>query len=134
MSIDSTKNWIRKAENDFKIGKDEIITEEPATDAICFPMQQCVEKYLKAFLIFNGKEIRKTHDIAELIEKCCEIDPSFEDLYNINADELTSYAVEIRYPEEFYFPSLQEAEKAIEIAEKVKFFILKKLRNSGLEI
>lgn len=34
--------WIRKAENDFKIGKDELSTEEPATDMICFHMEQSV--------------------------------------------------------------------------------------------
>lgn len=134
MSIESTKKWLRKAESDLKIGKDEIKTEEPATDAICFHMQQCVEKYLKAFLIFNHKEIRKTHDIAELIENCCEIDSSFAELYRIEADRLTNYAVEIRYPEEFYFPSIQEAEESIKIAEQAKNFIIKKLKDKGFEI
>jgi len=134
MSKESVKNWIRKAESDLKTGKDEIITEEPATDAICFHMQQCVEKYLKAFLIFHEKEIRKTHDIAELIEQCCDIDPYFESLYSINADKLTNYAVEIRYPEEFHFPSIEEAEEAIKIAEQVRKFILEKLKDKGFEI
>ncbi|MCL6542641.1 MAG: HEPN domain-containing protein, partial [Roseiflexus sp.] len=58
--------WIRRAESDLKIGRDELVTEDPATDAICFHMQQCAEKYLKAFLIFHGKEIPRTHDIAFL--------------------------------------------------------------------
>jgi len=34
------KDWILKAESDLKIGKDEIQTKDPATDAICFHMQQ----------------------------------------------------------------------------------------------
>ena len=55
-------------------------SESPATDAVCFHMQQCIEKYLKAYLIFNGKEIRKTHDLAELISNCVEIDESFNTL------------------------------------------------------
>jgi len=37
------EKWILKAENDLKIAKDEILTENPATDAICFHAQQCVE-------------------------------------------------------------------------------------------
>ena len=37
--------WIRRAESDLKIGRDELVTEDPATDAICFHMQQCAEKY-----------------------------------------------------------------------------------------
>ncbi len=28
--------WVRRAESDLKIGKDELVTEDPATDAICF--------------------------------------------------------------------------------------------------
>jgi len=62
MNTETVRKWILKAENDLKIAKDEIQTEDPATDAVCFHAQQCVEKYLKAFLVFNNKEIRKTHE------------------------------------------------------------------------
>ncbi len=134
MNEDTVKNWIIKAENDFKIGKDEMETDKPVTDMVCFHMQQCAEKYLKAFLIFNGKEIRKTHDISEIINQCKKIDPSFSDLLEITADILTQYAIEIRYGEMFYFPSVEEARKAIEIAEKVKSFVLKKLKEKGFDI
>ncbi len=96
MNEDTVRKWIAKAESDLKIGKDEMLTKNPATDAICFHMQQCVEKYLKAFLIFNGKEIRKTHNIAELIKACSEIDAEFKNLFDIGAVELTDYAVEVR--------------------------------------
>ncbi len=79
MSHQSTREWILKAESDLKIGRDELATENPATDAICFHMQQCAEKYLKAFLIFHGKEIRKTHVIADLIRKCIQVDERSEE-------------------------------------------------------
>lgn len=61
-------------------------------------MQQCVEKYLKAFLIFHNQEFRKTHDLSELIEQCRELDPDFEKLLELNVDRLTEYAVELRHP------------------------------------
>ncbi|PKP57228.1 MAG: DNA-binding protein [Candidatus Altiarchaeales archaeon HGW-Altiarchaeales-1] len=131
MNPETIKNWITKAESDLKVGKDEMQTENPATDAICFHMQQCVEKYLKAYLIFNDKEIRRTHDIGELIKSCSEIDKDFEKLFDINTDELTHYAVEIRYGDEFYFPSIEETKEAIEITEKVKDFVSKKLKEKG---
>jgi HEPN domain-containing protein len=133
MNRESARNWIRKAENDLKIGKDEMKTDNPATDAVCFHMQQCVEKYLKSYLIFNSKEFRRTHDIAELIDYCSEINPEFQELYKMNADKLTKYSVEIRYAEELYFPSIEEAEEAIKIAEQVKDFVLKKLKAEGFE-
>ncbi len=59
MNEKTVKEWIKKADHDLKIGKDEYTTKDPVTDMICFHMQQCVEKYLKAYLIFHGKEIKK---------------------------------------------------------------------------
>ena len=131
MNEETVKNWITKAENDFKIGKDEMQTENPATDGICFHMQQCVEKYLKAYLIYHSKAFRKTHDIAELIELCSEIEPEFKELYKTGAVELTDYAVEVRYGDEVYFPTLEEAKEAIEVCEKVKEFVITKLKEKG---
>lgn len=131
MNEETMRNWIRRAENDLKIGKDEIATDRPVLDMVCFHMQQCAEKYLKAFLIFHGKEIRKTHDIGEIINQCKKIDPDFSFLLDINADTLTKYAVEIRYGEVFYYPSPEEAKEAIKIARKVKDFVLKKLKEKS---
>jgi HEPN domain-containing protein len=123
MGIDDiVLNWIKKAESDLKTAKDEIQTENPAEDTICFQGQQCIEKFLR---------FGKTHNIAELIELCKEIDEDFEKLYDIKAESLTPYAVEIRYPDEFYFPSLEEAKEAIKIAEEVKSFVIEKLNKSG---
>jgi len=134
MNKETVKNWITKAEGDLKIGKDEMLTESPATDAVCFHMQQCIEKYLKVYLIFNEKEIRKTHDLAELIANCTEIDESFNTLLKPDIVKFTDYAVEIRYGEEFYFPTLDETNEAIEICEKVREFIINKLKEKGLDI
>jgi HEPN domain-containing protein len=124
-------NWIKKANEDLKIALDELNTQDPASSAICFHAQQCVEKYLKAFLIYNGKPIRKTHNITAIIKDCTDLDKSFEYLFELEADELTKYAVEVRYGEEEYFPSVDEAREAVEIAKKVKEFVLKKLKERG---
>jgi len=132
MNRETIKKWILKAENDLKIAKDEMLTENPATDAICFHAQQCVEKYLKAYLISKDKETSKTHDILFLIKQCLLIDNEFNYLLELNADSLTSYAVEIRYPDDFYFPSLEEAKEAIEICEKVKQFVINKFKEMGI--
>lgn len=132
MSKERVKDWIAKAENDLKTAKDELNTEEPATDTVCFHAQQCVEKYLKAYLVLNNKEFRRTHNIAELLSLCITIDPSFESLRNLRIHELTIYATELRYPEFFYTPSLIEAKIAIEMAEKVKKFVKNKIEERGL--
>ncbi len=122
-----------KADNDLKIAKDELGVENPVTDMVCFHAQQCVEKHLKAFLIFNGREIPRTHDIAHLIALCAELDPEFENLNRVEVVALTDYAVEARYPEDFYFPDIEEAMKAVKIAEEVKSFVSRKLKELGYE-
>jgi len=131
--IDKVKNWLSIADDDLKTVYNELKAKEPVTRAICFHAQQCVEKYLKAYLTFKQKYFRKTHDIEELIFLCLETDKEFEKLRDIKAHELIKYGVEVRYPDEFYLPSMEEAERAAEIAEKVKNFVLSKLKESGFE-
>lgn len=121
------KNWLIKADNDPKVAKNELNIDKPVTDVICFHAQQCVEKYLKAYLGLNDVEFRKTHNIAELIELCKDKDQEFSGLYELRVQELTTYATELRYPEYFYIPSLEEAKEAVIIAEHVRDFVLKKL-------
>jgi HEPN domain-containing protein len=49
----------------------------------------------------------------------------------MSANKLTRYAVETRYPDEFYIPSLEEAKESVRIAEKVRSFIVEKLKKAG---
>lgn len=109
-------------------------SENPATDTICFHSEQCVEKYLKAYLVLNDKEFRRTHNIAEILSLCINIDPSFEYLKDLKVYELTIYATELRYPEFFYIPSLKEAQTAVEIAEKTRDFVRRELIKEGLDL
>lgn len=90
--------WILKAESDLKVAQDELVTKNPATDAICFHSEQCAEKYFKAFLVYCNKEIPRTHNIAELIYRCAEIEPEFQSLLDTDVPFLTAYAVAMRYP------------------------------------
>lgn len=127
MNKNVVRLWWQKADNDLKAGKDELITENPATDTVCFHMQQCAEKYLKSFLVFNGKEIANTHNIALLLQQCIAIDVSFEKLKTANIAILTAYAVGSRYPDDFYMPPVSESQAAVTIAEDVRTFVLAKI-------
>ncbi len=128
------RNWLAKAGSDLKIGRDEMQTTQPATDMVCLHMQQCVEKYLKAYLALHQRRFRRTHDIAELIEQCKEIDAEFEALYQLRADRLTIYGVEVRYPDDFYLPTSEGARVCVEIALAAREFLSNKLRRAGLEM
>ena len=121
------KKWLEFAEMDLKLAK--LALENGIYIHAAFHSQQAVEKYLKAFLIKNKRKYPKTHDIKFLINLCKEIDEEFSELFKIEADKLTFYSVEARYPEIEIEVSKQEAKEAIEIAEKVKQFVLRKLGN-----
>ncbi len=59
-----------------------------------------------------------------------DLDSEFFELYEISS-KLSSYAVDVRYPMEGdYDISIEDAHRAIEIAEKIKKFILNKLKSS----
>jgi hypothetical protein len=42
---------------------------------------------------------------------------------------MTSYAIELRYPDDFYIPSRKETEKAYADALKVKILIVSKIKD-----
>lgn len=104
-------NWIKKALEDLKVAEHELSLEENqmVTSAICFHSQQAVEKLLKAYLTSKNIKVGKTHDIAYLLQLCINQDSDFIELKKLNVDQLTFYAVEIRYPDDFYIPSMKEA-------------------------
>lgn len=133
MNEDAVRNWILKAEGDLKVGRDEMNTEAPVTDAVCFHMQQCCEKYLKAFLIFHGAEAPKTHNLAALVNRCEKFESDFRTLLESGIDQLTDFAVEVRYGEEFYIPPAEEAQQAVIMAETVRNFVLKKFEERGFK-
>ncbi|MDL1957396.1 MAG: HEPN domain-containing protein [Candidatus Desulfofervidus auxilii] len=91
-----------------------------------FHSQQAVEKYLKAFLTYHNKHFGKTHNIPLLIDLCKEIDLSFEALLKLDFSILFPIGVTIRYPIDREITE-EEAKEALEISEKVREFILKKL-------
>jgi HEPN domain-containing protein len=89
---------------------------ESFAGTICFHAQQAVEKYLKAFLIYNNIDFPRTHDVDFLIQECQQID---EKSFNIDLKSLTEFGVFFRYPDDFYVPGINETEEYIKIANLV---------------
>jgi HEPN domain-containing protein len=121
------QRWLQKAESDVKAAKYLLKVEDAPTDVICFHCQQAIEKYLKAYLTFRDIRVMKIHDLEVLLNMCVEKDRAFESLEKDKISSLSSFATEVRYPDEFYIPSAEEAKESFELALKVKDFVLKKL-------
>jgi len=64
-----TQEWINKAEEDYIIAIREFKTETVIYNAHGFHCQQCVEKYLKAYLQEINIEFEKTHDLEFCYEE-----------------------------------------------------------------
>lgn len=120
-----TKKWLIKAMNDLKVMRNErnMKGDDLVTDAICFHAQQAAEKFLKAYLVAYDIEFGKTHNLKILLKQCADHDADFK---KVTVGDLSDYAVEVRYPDEFYDPTIEEVDENISIAESIKEFILKK--------
>jgi HEPN domain-containing protein len=93
-----TRDWVKKAENDFKVAA-QILgrRKDVVPDAACFFCQQCVEKYLKARLVEAGIPFPRTHDLLSLLNLCVRREPLWSAYAHV-VDEMTDYAVDFRYP------------------------------------
>lgn len=122
------QEWFKKANNDLRNA--EILLNcgdnEIPYDTLCFHCQQASEKYIKGYLICKGMDFPKTHNLADLIGICNQTDISFSK-YITEMEKLTPYAVEIRYLDDFYMPSEEEAREAYKIASAIKIFIKQKI-------
>jgi HEPN domain-containing protein len=93
-----TQEWIDKAEGDFATAQRELqVQEMPNYDAVCFHPQQCVEKYLKAYLQEANIAFNKIHDLSRLLDLLLPVEPNWETL-RLRLEVLNAYAVEFRYP------------------------------------
>jgi len=120
------KKWLIKAIEDFNAAKYivDLSDEKILTSIVCFHCQQAVEKLLKAYLVAKKIDFAKTHNLEILLKLCIDLDKEFR---NISIGNLSDYAVEIRYPDEFYTPSIEEAKECFIIASNVKAFVFEKL-------
>jgi HEPN domain-containing protein len=113
------RDWAQKAENDLKNAAHTLgMGKACPTDTVCFHAQQCVEKYLKVFLVSKEIDFPKTHDIKELISL---LPPrSRPQVTPEEQRRLTDYATVTRYPGDYEVISLAETRRALKIARRVR--------------
>jgi len=125
------REWISKADNDLKNAVHTLkLGKECPTDTVCFHAEQCVEKYLKAFLVLLEKPFPKTHDIESLISlmpRDIRLGLTIEE-----QRRLTEYATVLRYPGPYETVALSEAKQAVKLAQRVQRKIRKLLEKKPL--
>ena len=86
-----------------------------------FNIQQVIEKYLKGYLLSQGWELRRIHNLDTLLNEAIIHEPSLEK-FRLACQKITEYYIEERYPfivsselaEEEIRESLSIAERMIE--------------------
>lgn len=94
----ATRAWVDKAEADYAAAL--LLRrsrKKHSRDIVCFHLQQCVEKYLKARLVEASLTFPRTHDLEQLLVFTLPIEPMWLVL-RPGIASLTDYAVEVRYP------------------------------------
>ena len=89
------KDWLRIAEKD--LGRVELMLEAEDPDAAGFYLQQTTEKFLKAFLLSNGWQLKRIHDLETLLNDALQFDPSLEEFRDI-CQRVTGFYFLDRYP------------------------------------
>ena len=121
---DYIQKWLIKAEHDL-LNAQTVVEHNPIIlDTACFHCQQAAEKYLKSFLIHKGVVVEKTHNLHFLLELCSQHDADF---LNIDVKNLNDFGVEIRYPDNFLDPSMQDTKEYLEVVLKIQKMVLEKI-------
>ena len=120
MIREEARKWLMFAEKDLRMARGgEVIGE---IDLAAYHLQQVVEKSLKALIVFYDLPVKvktfRTHNIDTLIKilKAGGIDVPD---YVKDAVDLTRYAFEVRYPDDYRPVSEEEYEEAYEVAVRV---------------
>jgi len=120
--------WLKFAKENLLYARAGMKEDFSPYHTICFLCQGSAEKYLKTYLIWNGWELKKIHDLSELLDFCNKYDISFEVLFP-ECELLNDYISEARYPADLFFESISknDAIEAIDAAGKIEKFVLNKL-------
>ncbi|MGH8066225.1 MAG: HEPN domain-containing protein [Candidatus Entotheonellia bacterium] len=95
--------WLRQAEHDLAIARGH--QERGDFWDTCFMAEQAAQKALKVLLIGHGHRSVPIHSVAQLAERCAQVDPAFA--VHITAGRvLDQYDIPTRYPDALAPPAV----------------------------
>lgn len=131
--IASVREWAKHADDDLRVADHTLAMEDQCPfRLVAYHAQQCAEKYLKGFLVLHGVDFPYTHNIARLVELCGEHGARAEDYKD--AEELTPFAITVRYPGDDEPVSESEARRALHIARALREMVRSDLAAQGVAL
>ncbi len=110
--------WLRRAHSNLARARAGRSVPEVLYEDLCFDAQQAAEKAIKAVLVHRKVAFPKTHDIIDLLTILQRSDLEVPEEIQ-QADLLTGYAVETRYPGLSEEVTQEDYAQALELAERV---------------
>ena len=120
-----TEEWVQKAEGDYTVAQQVLQGQNPVNDAICFHAQQCIEKYLKAWLQEVNIPFPRTHDLQALLNLIVPVLPAWA-AWREDFSKLSEHAVDPRYPGKF--ATAEETTHAMHICVAVRQAVREQLK------
>lgn len=111
------QEWLARAKSNLVMARREK-TEDLFWEDLCFETQQAAEKALKAVCQYRGILFRYVHDLEELITALEKNGVGVPEKVK-EAEILSQYAFETRYPGDFETVSEVEYRRALTLAEQV---------------
>lgn len=114
------RQWIEKAEHDLRNAEHTLTIreEECPFDTVCFHAQQCVEKYLKSWLVSRRLDVPRSHDLVVLLNRALAAE--FRGVSPQDVQPLNRYTIEARYPGDWDPIDRPEAERAVAMARHIR--------------
>ena len=121
------EEWLVKAAEDFGFASS-VVEDSTFFAQICFHYQQAAEKFLKAFIVAHELELKRIHDLLELL-KICRTQQSTLSGLEEDCIFLRGFYIDTRYP--VHWPTNYtkvEALKAKDAASRIGTAIKEALR------
>ena len=90
------RDWLRSARS--RLGSADLLhANEGVTESVIELLQEAAERFLKAYLIDQGWQLRRIHDLGALVAEAVHFDPRFA-AFEDPADNLTDQFWAQHYP------------------------------------
>ena len=119
-------DWIDKGDHDLGSAKLIYLHIPAYFDTIAFHCQQVTEKYLKSVLEYYEIEFQRSHNLVYLLDLLSQRVDIAGDIYD-NAILLNGFSVQIRYPDNTVFLTMEELETSINISQEFRNFAVNAL-------
>jgi len=90
------RDWFQKGNADIKT-VEILLAHDGDMEIAAMHIQQAIEKYFKGYLLSQGWELKRTHDLVELLDYVIEYDSKFE---NVGKNNLYYYNYNIKLKRE----------------------------------